>query len=166
MVQGLLLAAMRMLHDSPHRTGVVAPFAENLLLIQFGGTGQYGNQIAGGPANGNATGQGARFDLDGEHSAGFFWAMVVDCPGPEEQERKFPWVYLFRNRFDRDVCGVGRYRGGVGPHRLLRDPRHGRAAQQLGGHRQPVHQELRPVRRLLGRGPAPHHHPGTPTPRP
>ena len=113
-VQGLLLAAMRMLHDSPHRTGVAAPFAENLLLIQFGGTGQYGNQIAGGPANGNATGQGARFDLDGEHSAGFFWAMVVDCPGPEEQERKFPWVYLFRNRFDRDVCGLGRYRGGVG----------------------------------------------------
>ena len=113
-VQGLLLAAMRMLHDSPRRTGVAAPFAENLLLIQFGGTGQYGNQIAGGPANGNATGQGAGFDLDGEHSAGFFWAMVVDCPGPEEQERKFPWVYLFRNRFDRDVCGVGRYRGGVG----------------------------------------------------
>ena len=93
---------------------MAAPFAENLLLIQFGGTGQYGNQIAGGPANGNATGQGARFDLDGERSAGFFWAMVVDCPGPEEQERKFPWVYLFRNRFDRDVCGVGRYRGGVG----------------------------------------------------
>ena len=113
-VQGLLLAAMRMLHDSPHRAGVTAPFAENLLLIQFGGTGQYGNQIAGGPANGNATGQGARFDLDGEHSAGFFWAMVVDCPGPEEQERKFPWLYLFRNRFDRDVCGLGRQRGGVG----------------------------------------------------
>lgn len=113
-VQGLLLAAMRMLHDSPHRLGVVAPFAENLLLIGFGGESQYGNPIAGGPANGNATGQGARFDTDGEHSAGFFWAMVVDCPGPEEQERKFPWVYLFRNRFDRDVCGLGRYRGGVG----------------------------------------------------
>lgn len=113
-VQGLLLAAMRMLHDSPHRDGVVAPFAENLLLMGFGGVGQYGNQIAGGPANGNATGQGARHDLDGEHSAGFFWAMVVDCPGPEEQERKFPWTYLFRNRFDCDVAGMGRYRGGVG----------------------------------------------------
>jgi N-methylhydantoinase B/oxoprolinase/acetone carboxylase alpha subunit len=113
-VQGLLLAAMRMLHDSPFREGVTAPFAENLLLIQFGGTGQYGNPIAGGPTNGNATGQGARFDLDGEHSAGFFWAMVVDCPGPEEQERKFPFLYLFRNRFDRDVAGMGKYRGGVG----------------------------------------------------
>lgn len=113
-VQGVLLAAMRMLHDSPHREGVAAPFAENLLLIQFGGKGQYGNSIAGGPTNGNATGQGARFDLDGEHSAGFFWAMVVDCPGPEEQERKFPWMYLFRNRFDCDVAGAGRYRGGVG----------------------------------------------------
>ena len=113
-VQGLLLAAMRMLHDSPFREGVAAPFAENLLLIQFGGTGKDGRRIAGGPTNGNATGQGARFDLDGEHSAGFFWAMVVDCPGPEEQERKFPFLYLFRNRFDRDVAGMGKYRGGVG----------------------------------------------------
>jgi N-methylhydantoinase B/oxoprolinase/acetone carboxylase alpha subunit len=76
--------------------------------------GRHGDPIAGGPTNGNATGQGARFDLDGEHSAGFFWAMVVDCPGPEEQERKFPFLYLFRNRFDRDVAGMGRYRGGVG----------------------------------------------------
>ena len=113
-VQGLLLAAMRMLHDSPFREGVAAPFAENLLLIQFGGTSRDGRRIAGGPTNGNATGQGARFDLDGEHSAGFFWAMVVDCPGPEEQERKFPFLYLFRNRFDRDVAGMGKYRGGVG----------------------------------------------------
>lgn len=113
-VQSLLLAAMRMLHDSPFREGVAAPFAENLLLIQFGGVGKHGNRIAGGPTNGNATGQGARFDLDGEHSAGFFWAMVVDCPGPEEQERKFPFLYLFRNRFDRDVAGMGKHRGGVG----------------------------------------------------
>lgn len=113
-VQSLLLAAMRMLHDSPFRDGVAAPFAENLLLIQFGGVGPRGNRIAGGPTNGNATGQGARFDLDGEHSAGFFWAMVVDCPGPEEQERKFPFLYLFRNRFDLDVAGMGKHRGGVG----------------------------------------------------
>ncbi len=113
-VQGLLLATMRMLYDSPFREGVSAPFAENLLLIQFGGRDRHGNRIAGGPTNGNATGQGARFDLDGEHSAGFFWAMVVDCPGPEEQERKFPFLYLFRNRFDRDVAGMGKYRGGVG----------------------------------------------------
>jgi N-methylhydantoinase B/oxoprolinase/acetone carboxylase alpha subunit len=97
-----------------HRVGVAAPFAENLLLMQFGGKDQRGGPLAGGPANGNATGQGARFDMDGLHSAGFFWAMVIDCPGPEEQETKFPWIYLFRNRLDRNVHGYGRFRGGVG----------------------------------------------------
>ena len=114
-VQALSLAAARMIYASEdHRQGVAAPFAENLLLMQFGGKDQRGGPLAGGPANGNATGQGARFDMDGEHSAGFFWAMVIDCPGPEEQESKFPWVYLFRNRLDRNVHGYGRFRGGVG----------------------------------------------------
>jgi acetophenone carboxylase len=113
-VQAMTLASARMLFSSRFRDGVAAPFAENLLLLQFGGRDQYGYPLAGGPANGNATGQGARHDRDGEHSAGFFWAMVVDCPGPEEQEKKFPWLYLFRNRLDVNVHGFGRYRGGVG----------------------------------------------------
>ena len=114
-VQALSLAVARMIFSSDeHRVGVAAPFAENLLLMQFGYTDQRGGPLAGGPANGNATGQGARFDMDGEHSAGFFWAMVIDCPGPEEQESKFPWLYLFRNRLDRNVHGYGRFRGGVG----------------------------------------------------
>ncbi len=114
-VQALSLATARMIFSSEeHREGVAAPFAENLLLLQFGGKDQRGGPLAGGPANGNATGQGARYDMDGEHSAGFFWAMVIDCPGPEEQESKFPWLYLFRNRLDRNVHGMGRYRGGVG----------------------------------------------------
>ena len=113
-VQAMSLAIARMLFSSPLRKSVAAPFAENVLLMQFGGRDQYGFPLAGGPANGNATGQGARFDMDGEHSAGFFWAMMIDCPGPEEQEKKFPWLYLFRNRLECDVHGYGRFRGGVG----------------------------------------------------
>ena len=114
-VQALSLAVARLIFSSEeHREGVAAPFAENLLLMQFGYKDQRGGPLAGGPANGNATGQGARYDMDGEHSAGFFWAMVIDCPGPEEQESKFPWLYLFRNRLDRNVHGYGRFRGGVG----------------------------------------------------
>jgi N-methylhydantoinase B/oxoprolinase/acetone carboxylase alpha subunit len=113
-VQAVWLAVARMLFSSPYREGTSAPFAENVLLWQFGGRDQYGFPLAGGPANGNATGQGARYDMDGEHSAGFFWAMMVDCPGPEEQEKKFPWLYLFRNRLDVNVHGYGRFRGGVG----------------------------------------------------
>ncbi|MGI8516196.1 MAG: hydantoinase B/oxoprolinase family protein [Acidimicrobiia bacterium] len=113
-VQALSMAIARAMFASKYREGVAAPFAENLLLLQFGGRDQYGFPLAGGPANGNATGQGARYDQDGEHSVGFFWAMVVDCPGPEEQEKKFPWLYLFRNQLDVNVHGFGRYRGGVG----------------------------------------------------
>ncbi|MGH9152556.1 MAG: hydantoinase B/oxoprolinase family protein, partial [Acidimicrobiales bacterium] len=113
-VQAMSLAVARMIFSTPYREAVAAPFAENLLLLQFGGRDQYGYPLAGGPANGNATGQGARYDLDGEHSAGFFWAMVVDCPGPEEQEKKFPWLYLFRNKLEANAHGHGRYRGGVG----------------------------------------------------
>jgi N-methylhydantoinase B/oxoprolinase/acetone carboxylase alpha subunit len=113
-VQAMNLALARMLFSSPYREGVAAPFAENVLLLSFGGRDQYGFPLAGGPANGNATGQGARFDADGEHSVGFFWAMVIDCPGPEEQEKKFPWLYLFRNQLEVNVHGYGRYRGGVG----------------------------------------------------
>jgi N-methylhydantoinase B/oxoprolinase/acetone carboxylase alpha subunit len=113
-VQALNLALSRMIFPGPYREAVAAPFAENLLLIQFGGKDRYGFPLAGGPANGNATGQGARYDSDGEHSAGFFWAMVVDCPGPEEQEKKFPWLYLFRNQLERNVHGYGKHRGGVG----------------------------------------------------
>lgn len=113
-VQAMNLALSRAIFSSPYSDSVAAPFAENVLLLQFGGRDQYGFPLAGGPANGNATGQGARFDCDGEHSAGFFWAMVVDCPGPEEQERKFPWLYLFRNQLERNVHGHGKYRGGVG----------------------------------------------------
>lgn len=113
-VQALNLAISRMIFSGPYREAVAAPFAENLLLLQFGGHDRHGFPLAGGPANGNATGQGARYDADGEHSAGFFWAMVVDCPGPEEQEKKFPWLYLFRNQLERNVHGYGRHRGGIG----------------------------------------------------
>jgi N-methylhydantoinase B/oxoprolinase/acetone carboxylase alpha subunit len=113
-VQAINLALARMIFPGPYRDAVTAPFAENLLLLQFGGKDRHGFPLAGGPANGNATGQGARFDADGEHSAGFFWAMVVDCPGPEEQEKKFPWLYLFRNQLERNVHGYGKHRGGVG----------------------------------------------------
>ena len=147
-VQGLLLAAMRMLHDSAYREGVVAPFAENLLLMGFGGQGNTATKSPVARPTATPRGKGARFDLDGEHSAGFFWAMVVDCPGPEEQERKFPWTYLFRNRFDRDVAGMGRYRGGVG----LTDcfVIHGtEGLDTTRWEREPVHEELRALRRLL-----------------
>ena len=87
---------------------------------------QYGFPMAGMPISSNAVGGGARWDMDGEHAVGFFWAPVVDCPGAEEHEDKFPYLYLFRDRFDTNQAGYGKYRGGVGvteaftPHNIER----------------------------------------------
>ncbi|HLB12188.1 MAG TPA: hydantoinase B/oxoprolinase family protein [Dehalococcoidia bacterium] len=113
-VQALHQAAMKMIFDSEYREGVGSSFAENILLYLVGGKDQWGNPMAGMPMAANAGGQGAKYDSDGEHSAGFWWAMCVDCPGAEEHEDKFPFLYLFRNKFDKNLHGYGKYRGGIG----------------------------------------------------
>ncbi|MDP2727956.1 MAG: hydantoinase B/oxoprolinase family protein, partial [Dehalococcoidia bacterium] len=125
-VQALHVAGCKMAFDSDQKETVSAPFANNLLMYLLGGKDQYGFPMAGMPMSTNAVGQGARIDMDGEHAAGFFWAPVVDCPGIEEHEDKFPYLCLFRDRFDTNQAGLGKYRGGVGvteaftPHNLER----------------------------------------------
>jgi acetophenone carboxylase len=86
--------------------------------------------MAGGPGGTNAAGQGARHDLDGEHTCGFFWSPEVDLLSVEEHEAKFPWMYLSRNRFDTNLHGFGKFRGGTGmveiftPHNVSRLRQH------------------------------------------
>lgn len=113
-VQVLHMAGSKMIFDSPVKEVSSAPFSCNLMVYIFGGKDQYGNPVAGIPASINAAGQGARNDMDGEHTMGFFWSPVVDCLSAEECEAKFPWLYLSRNIFDKNQHGYGKYRGGVG----------------------------------------------------
>lgn len=114
-VQALEVAGAKMIFDSAQRPAVSAPFAANLLIYFVGGIDQYGNSVAGIPSSTNAGGQGARNDMDGEHCMGFFWCLgSVDCLSAEENENKFPYLYLSRNMFEKNQHGYGKYRGGVG----------------------------------------------------
>ncbi len=129
-VQAMHQAGARMIFDSPIHHLASAPFAANFLWYLYGGKDQYGYPMAGGPGGINAAGQGARHDLDGEHTCGFFWAPEVDLLSVEEHEAKFPWLYLSRNRFDTNLHGFGRFRGGTGmaeiftPHNVPRLRQH------------------------------------------
>lgn len=90
-----------MLFDSEHRLGVSAPFSRNVLIYVHAGINSYvyrtanftGGQNAGGQGRAStwtAGGQGGRFDLDGEHASGFFWASVTDAGEAEESDTRLP----------------------------------------------------------------------------
>ncbi|MBI4492295.1 MAG: hydantoinase B/oxoprolinase family protein, partial [Chloroflexi bacterium] len=110
-VQNLHVIGSKMLFDSPYRLGVTAPFSRQPLVNVFAGINSYGYLTANFPGVNNAGGQGARFDLDGEHGCGFYWASVTDAGESEEMDMRMPPVTLAR-RIDKDFHGFGKYRGG------------------------------------------------------
>lgn len=113
-VQATHMAFTRMLFDSEYNEFTCAPFGSNLLMYFCGGIDQFGNPVAGISSSTNAMGQGGRWDMDGEHTVGFFWALHVEALSAEEMEQKFPWLFISRNLFDKNAHGYGKYRGGVG----------------------------------------------------
>jgi acetophenone carboxylase len=113
-VQVTHMAFTRALFDSEYREFTCAPFAANIQMYFCGGIDQYGNPVAGFSSSLNAVGQGGRHDMDGEHTFGFLWSQQVECLSGEEMERKFPWLIISRNLFDKNMHGFGKLRGGVG----------------------------------------------------
>jgi len=111
-VQNLHVICSKMLFDSPYRLSVCAPFARQVMINVHAGTNSYGYRVANFTGLQNAAGQGARFDLDGEHASGFFWASLTDAGEVEETDMRLPLVTLAR-RVDKDFHGFGRYRGGA-----------------------------------------------------
>ncbi|MCL6562952.1 MAG: hydantoinase B/oxoprolinase family protein [Firmicutes bacterium] len=111
-VQNLHVIGSKMLFSSPENLGVCAPFSRNVFINVYAGTNIYGYRTANftGPQNGG--GQGARFDMDGEHGCGFFWASVTDIGEVEESDTRLPLVTLARTT-DKDFHGFGKYRGGT-----------------------------------------------------
>ncbi len=82
--------------------------------IIYGGVNQYGAPIADSSADTNASGFGARFDKDGVNVAGSYFAPGTSEPGEVESlEANYPFLYLYRGN-QRDDCGMGKFRGGVG----------------------------------------------------
>ena len=111
-VQNLHVIGSKMLFDSPHKLSVSAPFSRNVMIYVYAGVNSYGYRAANFTGTQNLAGQGARFDMDGEHASGFYWASVTDAGEVEESDMRLPMITLARV-IDKDVHGFGKYRGGT-----------------------------------------------------
>ena len=111
-VHGMFQCGARMTyHLDPSRA--VAAWYQGFGVPYFGGFNQWGEPIADISAELNATGAGARSDMDGVDAAGSFFATMSDCSDVEITEADRPFLYLYRNYFKHSY-GHGMFRGGAG----------------------------------------------------
>jgi len=110
--QGMFLCGARMTYSHDPSRAVAAWFSGFAIPV-FGGINQKGEPIADITPEINATGGGARPDMDGVDAAGAFFATMSDCSDVEVTEEDRPFLYLFRNYFNNSY-GHGRFRGGAG----------------------------------------------------
>ena len=109
---GMFQCGARMTYSSmPDRS--VASWFSGFSIPTFGGINQYGEPVADITPEINATGCGARFDMDGVDAAGAFFATMADCSDVETTEADKPLLYGFRN-FYNGSYGHGKQRGGAG----------------------------------------------------
>ncbi len=111
LVQNLHVAGSKMLFDSPYREAVSAPHSRNVTVFIYAGQNRHGYYTANFTGTANAGGQGARFDLDGEHSLGFFWGPYTDSGEVEDIDSRLPPLVLGR-KVPMNHHGFGKYRGG------------------------------------------------------
>ncbi len=109
---GMFLAGARMTyHLEPTRA--VAAWFQGFGVPIYGGINQWNEPIADITPEINATGAGARPDMDGVNGAGAYFATMSDCSDVETTESDRPFLYLFRN-YAVNSYGHGRFRGGAG----------------------------------------------------
>ena len=127
--QGIFMCGARMVYAvDPKRA--VACWYSGFTVTPFGGFNQWGEPIADIMPEINATGCGARPDMDGVDAAGAFFATMSDCGDVESIESDRPFLYLFRNFFNNSY-GHGKFRGGSGVGFGLKV--HGVPAVGIGG---------------------------------
>jgi acetophenone carboxylase len=103
----------KMLFDSEQRHLVTAPHAGGVYTL-VAGVNQWGVPVADITAYGfNTDGQGARLDNDGVDAYGFCLCHIGRSPDAEFVENEFPLFHLYQ-KFHKDSCGLGKYRGGSG----------------------------------------------------
>lgn len=108
---GVFLIGARMTyHLDPSRA--VAAWMNGFGVAIYGGLNQWGEPCADITPEMNATGCGARPDMDGVDCAGSYFATMSDCSDVETTESDRPFVYLFRNYFNGSY-GHGKFRGGA-----------------------------------------------------
>jgi acetophenone carboxylase len=109
---GVFLAGARMTyHLDPLRA--VAAWHQGFGVPVYGGLNQWNEPIADIAPELNATGAGARPDMDGVDGAGAYFATMSDCSDAETIESDRPFLYLIRNYF-KSSYGHGKFRGGAG----------------------------------------------------
>jgi N-methylhydantoinase B/oxoprolinase/acetone carboxylase alpha subunit len=109
---GMFLCGARMTYNyDPLRA--VAAWYQGFGAPVYAGTNQWGEPFADISPELNATGCGARPDMDGVDCAGSYFATMSDCSDVETTELDRPLLYLFRNYF-KTSYGFGKYRGGAG----------------------------------------------------
>lgn len=111
-VNGLHVLGSKLLFSSPHREAVQAPHSRNIMLMIFAGENRLGYTTANFTGSANASGQGGRFDSDGESAVGFYWGPFTDAGETEDTDARLPHFVLAR-RFEKNYHGFGRYRGGT-----------------------------------------------------
>lgn len=110
--QGMFMCGAKMMYALDAKRAVGCWYS-GFAVTPFGGFNQWGEPIADITPEINATGAGARPDMDGVDSAGAFFATMSDCGDIESMEADRPFVYLFRNFFNNSY-GHGKFRGGSG----------------------------------------------------
>lgn len=136
--QGIFLNGARMTYSYDPSRAVVAWFS-GFAIPTFGGVNQFGEGIADITPEINATGCGARPDMDGVDAAGAFFATMSDCSDVEATESDRPFLYTFRNFFNNSY-GHGKQRGGsgVGFGLMVHDTNHFALGSMGGGSRFPT----------------------------
>ena len=130
------------------KSRAVASWYHGFGFPYYGGFNQWGEPIADISAEMNATGCGARSDMDGVDVAGSFFATMSDCSDVEITEADRPFLYVFRNFLPESrVRQVqGRQRHGIRP----RHPWRAVALHGVSGLRLEVPALYRRVRRIRG----------------
>ncbi|MCD4676030.1 MAG: hydantoinase B/oxoprolinase family protein [Desulfobacula sp.] len=109
---GMFLAGARMTYHLDSLRAVAAWY-QGFGVPIYGGMNQFNEPIADITPEINATGAGARPDMDGVDGAGAYFATMSDCSDVETTESDRPFLYLFRNYF-KNSYGHGKFRGGAG----------------------------------------------------
>jgi len=109
---GMFQCGARMTYSTMSERSVASWFS-GFSIPTFGGLNQYGEPVADITPEINATGCGARSDMDGVDAAGAFFATMADCSDVETTESDKPFLYGFRNFFNGSY-GHGKFRGGAG----------------------------------------------------
>lgn len=104
----------RLMFDSPQQELVSAPMGNTGSGCVISGLTQWGLPVTDMLAYPlNTEGGGGRVNCDGVDAMGFPWCPAGKAPNVEDEENNYPFICLFQ-KYARDSCGHGLYRGGLG----------------------------------------------------